>query len=173
MTATFCKPNTNGWVSSKALVLSTIAVSFGLAVPSYGQRAGNQFDPNFQKRILREYAGPTALCQEVRLGLECSEKFATYAVSAQGGATTTAVSLFISQRGDGPDAAMSRMFKFAEHFGFGREETFACITKAADRAQEAIGHADELLANANYKMHCRAWKTQVDLIMTLIPKSSF
>lgn len=173
MTATFCKPIPNGWISPKAMVLGVIGVSFGLAVPSYGQRAGNQFDPNFQKRILREYAGPTALCQEVPLGLECSEKFATYAVSAQGGANTTAASLFIGQTGDGPDAAMSRLFGFAAHFGFSKEETRACITKAAERAQEAIGHADEFLANANYKMHCRAWKTQIDLVMTLVPKSSF
>ncbi len=159
--------------SIKMLGLSAIAASTTFIASSYGQRAGNQFDPAVQKRILREYAGATALCQEVRLGLECSEKFPEYAVTAYGTANTTGASLTFFNSTTGIEIMVPRLDKFAEHFGFGREETRTCMGKAVQRAQETQGNADEFLVNANYKMHCRGWQQQIDLVITLTPKSSF
>lgn len=156
----------------KLLSSGTLAASLAFATSAYAQRTGNQFDPGAQKRILREFTGPTALCQEVRSTLECREKFPEHTVMAAGTALMTAASLQSSITGAGADV-FPRLVKFAAHFGFAGEEARNCMIAALRQAEESRGNGFEHLANANYKMQCRGWQSQIDLIITLTPKSSF
>lgn len=163
-----------GFVRQPLLIATALMLAF--ASPTYSQRAGNGFDPNFQKRALREYAGPTASCEPTRFlpGFVCSERFPEYGVSIQGTAETMVAAWTPLRPGGGADQVIPRLIKFAGHFGFGRDETVACTEKAVLRAQNTVGHEEEKLANADYQMVCRGWKSEaIELVITLVPKRSF
>lgn len=151
-----------------------VALSVGAAcalgpVQADAQRNGSKFDESFQRRAMRELAGPDALCQEEKGKRICTYEHNDYDIRVFGSDQTLLARLTL--RNDKAAPQIKRMGALAEAYGFSHDVWTNLVTRAVDQTAGVVA------ADANeIRLACRANGDELIFDFVVLPpkpKSTF
>lgn len=159
-------------------VACMVAVVGGNAGSSaYAQQGQAAFDLALQRKVMRDFAGPEALCQEAKDNRQCEYKTPKYEVYIRGNNYGLFANLHLKEGVEDVASVMERLLAIPPMFGFESAATRECLIAAFEMSNARHTTGNVTLENKQFNLVCRVnapYSLIFDLSTKLpAPKSDF
>jgi hypothetical protein len=153
----------------RPITAGAIAITMLMTGPSHAQLSGGQFDEAFQRKAMRAFAGPDALCQEQKGERVCTYEDSDYAIRVSGNRRLLLARLTFKTEKAGPQ--LTKIGALAEAYGFTRDTWMSLFDRAMAQSAGVVG------ANTNdFRLECRIYGEELIFDFSVLPpkpKSTF
>lgn len=160
------------------VVCITTALCSVISIQASAQKSRPAFDIELQRKAMREFAGPDALCREVKDTRRCQFKNERLELYVRGDDYELFARVYLKDPElEESKSAIGRLLALPPIFGFETTATHECLKKAFEVSIADRTTGNVKVGNAEYEMTCRA-NAPADLIFDLstkvpTPKSDF